>query len=67
MDESVSDAVTDCARGTRARTFKSQIVHVVSMLEVPMMFGSASFQSKDVSGAHVSWLRFFMRRGHQAA
>lgn len=29
------------------------------MLDVPMMLGSASFQSNDVSGAHVSWLRFY--------
>ncbi|KYQ49105.1 hypothetical protein ALC60_11832 [Trachymyrmex zeteki] len=27
-----------------------QIVHVVSMLEVPIRLGSTSFQSKDVSG-----------------
>ena len=29
----------------------SQIVHVVSMLDVPTMFLSVSFQSKEVSGA----------------
>ena len=29
----------------------SQIVHVVSMLEVPSRFKSVSFQSKDVKGA----------------
>jgi len=32
----------------------SHMVQVVSMDPVPMMFGSASFQSKDVSGAQYS-------------
>jgi len=32
----------------------SQIVQVVSILDVPMMVGSSSFQSKEVSGAQYS-------------
>ena len=32
-------------------TSMSQIVHVVSMLDVPRRFKSVSFQSKDVKGA----------------
>ena len=35
----------------RQLTSISQIVHVVSMLEVPRRFRSVSFQSKDVKGA----------------
>jgi hypothetical protein len=35
----------------------SQIVQVVSMLEVPMRLGSASFQSNEVSGAQNSLSR----------
>ena len=34
------------------------MVHVVSMDEVPMMEGSASFQSNDVSGAQNSVFLF---------
>jgi hypothetical protein len=34
------------------------IVHVVSMLEVPKMEGSVSFQSKDVRGAQNSDVLF---------
>lgn len=36
----------------------SQIVHVVSMLDVPKRFGSVSFQSNDVSGAQNSLFLF---------
>jgi hypothetical protein len=36
----------------------SQIVHVVSMLDVPTRLGSMSFQSKDVSGAQKSLFLF---------
>ena len=36
----------------------SQMVHVVSMLDVPRRFGSVSFQSKDVSGAQNSLFLF---------
>lgn len=39
-------------------TFKSQMVQVVSMLLVPTMRGSVSFQSKDVSGAQNSEVLF---------
>jgi len=41
-----------CVRAVWAVT--SHIVQVVSMDPVPIMFGSASFQSKDVSGAQYS-------------
>lgn len=37
---------------------KPQIVHVVSMLEVPIRFGSTSFQSKLVRGAQKSEFLF---------
>ena len=39
-------------------TSMSQIVQVVSMLEVPSLFGSVSFQSKDVRGAQNSLFLF---------
>jgi hypothetical protein len=41
------------------------IVQVVSMLEVPISVGSASFQSKEVSGAQYSCPLFYAadRRG----
>ena len=35
-------------------TSRSQMVHVVSMLDVPIIVGSVSFQSKEVSGAQYS-------------
>jgi hypothetical protein len=41
------------------RTLMSQIVHVVPILDVPMMWGSSSFQSKLVSGAQASFGSFF--------
>ena len=37
----------------------SQIVQVVSMLDVPKRLGSVSFQSKDVSGAQNSLFLFW--------
>ena len=37
----------------------SQIVHVVSIDEVPIKFGSDSFQSKLVSGAQYSEVLFY--------
>jgi hypothetical protein len=37
---------------------RSQMMHVVSMDEVPMMFTSCSFQSNDVSGAQNSVFLF---------
>ena len=40
------------------RTSMSQMVHVVSMEEVPSRFGSVSFQSNDVSGAQNSLFLF---------
>ena len=40
------------------RTSKFQMVHVVSILEVPIIRGSASFQSKDVRGAQNSLVLF---------
>jgi hypothetical protein len=40
------------------RTVRSQMVHVVSMLDVPIIVGSVSFQSNDVSGAQYSLLLF---------
>ena len=40
-------------------TSKPQIVHVVSMLDVPSRFGSTSFQSKDVNGAQKSEFLFW--------
>ena len=36
-----------------------QIVHVVSILEVPIKFGSTSFQSKLVKGAQKSEFLFY--------
>ena len=36
----------------------SQMVQVVSMLDVPSRFGSVSFQSKDVNGAQNSLFLF---------
>ena len=36
----------------------SQMVHVVSTLEVPIMLGSTSFQSNDVNGAQNSLFLF---------
>lgn len=36
----------------------SQMVQVVSMLEVPSLFGSVSFQSKEVKGAQNSLFLF---------
>ena len=39
-------------------TSSPHIVHVVSILDVPTMLGSVSFQSNDVSGAQNSELRF---------
>lgn len=41
-----------------ARTSTSQIVQVVSMLDVPIIFGSASFQSNEVRGAQYSLFVF---------
>ncbi len=38
----------------QARTVMSQMVHVVSMLDVPIIVGSVSFQSNDVNGAQYS-------------
>lgn len=38
----------------------SQMVQVVSILEVPKRFGSVSFQSNDVSGAQNSLFLFCM-------
>ena len=35
------------------------MVQVVSILDVPTMFGSVSFQSKEVSGAQNSEFRFY--------
>ena len=35
-------------------TSSPHIVHVVSILEAPKMFGSVSFQSNEVSGAQNS-------------
>lgn len=54
------------------RTSMSQMVQVVSMLLVPTRLGSASFQSKDVSGAENSLCLFCTGRaqgtgGHGAA
>ena len=37
----------------RAGGLLHQLVHVVSIDDVPMMFGSASFQSNEVSAAAV--------------
>ena len=39
-------------------TSSPHIVHVVSILDVPTMLGSVSFQSNDVNGAQNSELRF---------
>ena len=39
-------------------TSMSQMVQVVSMLDVPRRFGSVSFQSNDVSGAQNSLFLF---------
>ena len=49
----MSGAVHECGL-----TSMSQMVHVVSMLEVPSLLGSVSFQSKDVSGAQNSLFLF---------
>jgi hypothetical protein len=43
-------------------TVMSQIVHVVSILDVPTIVGSDSFQSKEVNGAQNSECRFCSRR-----
>lgn len=40
--------------GAAVLTFRSQMVTVVSMEHVPIMLGSVSFQSNDVSGAQYS-------------
>ena len=40
------------------QTSMSHMVHVVSMLDVPSLFGSVSFQSKDVRGAQNSLFLF---------
>jgi len=42
----------------RQRTSMSQMVQVVSMLDVPSRFGSVSFQSNDVNGAQNSLFLF---------
>lgn len=42
----------------QARTSMSQMVQVVSMLDVPKRFKSDSFQSNDVSGAQNSLFLF---------
>ena len=47
-----------CGSGARLLTVMSQIVQVVSMLEVPIMLGSLSFQSNDVSGEQNSVFLF---------
>lgn len=47
-----------CRTAPRERTLMSQMVHVVSMLDVPMMLVSAVFQSNDVSGAQYSLVLF---------
>lgn len=47
------------AAATCVRTSMFQIVHVVSIDEVPILFGSASFQSNDVSGAQNSDVLFW--------
>ena len=39
---------------TALEAVTSQMVHVVSIDDVPIRFGSISFQSKDVSGAQKS-------------
>ena len=39
-------------------TSMSQMVHVVSMLDVPSLFGSVSFQSNEVKGAQNSLFLF---------
>ena len=49
--------VSDCAEAGE-QTSMSQMVQVVSMLEVPSLLGSVSFQSKDVSGAQNSLFLF---------
>ena len=52
------------------RTFfvvTSQIVHVVSMDDVPIRFGSVEFQSKEVSGAQYSLFLFCERKQRVAA
>ena len=41
-------------------TATSQMVHVVSMEQDPMMVGSASFQSKLVSGAQYSAIHTYI-------
>ena len=43
-------------------TSMSQMVQVVSMLEVPSLLGSVSFQSKDVRGAQNSLFLFCIKR-----
>ena len=40
----------------------SQIVQVVSILEVPILLGSTSFQSKEVNGAQNSLVLLLLRR-----
>ena len=52
---SLSCAIS-CVRAWPVSTF--QMVHVVSMLEVPIRFGSTSCQSNDVSGAPNSLFLF---------
>ena len=47
-----------CERGPQKHTSMSQMVQVVSMLDVPSRFGSVSFQSKDVNGAQNSLFLF---------
>lgn len=50
---------------TKKRTVTSQIVHVVSMLHVPIMVVSTSFQSNDVRGAQYSLDLFWENGTHK--
>jgi hypothetical protein len=50
----VHGAALRSVRVRAVRTVRSQMVQVVSMLEVPIMVGSVSFQSNDVKGAQYS-------------
>ena len=55
--------VTMSAQTSGEQTSMSQMVQVVSMLEVPSLLGSVSFQSKDVSGAQNSLFLFCSSTG----
>ena len=64
LEAAAAKGGTSASQASTPRTFKSQIVTVVSMLDVATSAGFVSFQSKDVKGAQYS-LFVFCCKGHE--